>query len=96
MHLWLRDTPRTLLLLTSAEDELRGLPARALVFRAGKGSQAIVEFLSDVDTDGLIRLTARPVEGCLGLISVENGLSAGKAALQGLYASPTDLWWWLF
>ncbi|KAG8890530.1 inositol polyphosphate 5-phosphatase [Tulasnella sp. 332] len=56
------------------EDELRGLPARALVFRAGKGSQAIVEFLRkcDVDTDGLIRLTPRPVEGCLGLINVEN------------------------
>ncbi|KAG9002050.1 inositol polyphosphate 5-phosphatase [Tulasnella sp. JGI-2019a] len=76
MHLWLRDTPRTLILLTSAEDELRGLPSRALIFRAGKGPQAIVEFLSkaDVDMDGLIRLTARPVEGCLGLISVENAV----------------------
>lgn len=86
MHLWLRDSPapRTLILLTSAEDELRGLPARALVFRAGKGCQAIVEFLhkDDVDREGLIRLTTRPVEGCLGLINVDTGESMDMYALS--------------
>lgn len=78
MHLWLRDTPgqRTLILLTSTEDESRGLPPRALVFRPGRGSQAVVEFLrkSDVDRDGLIKLSSRPVEGCLGLINVEGDI----------------------
>ncbi|KAG8907006.1 inositol polyphosphate 5-phosphatase [Tulasnella sp. 403] len=77
MHLWLRDYgTRTLLLLTSAEDELKGLPSRALVFRAGRNSQAVVEFLGkdDVDRDGLIRLSNRPIEGCLGLINVEGDI----------------------
>ena len=77
MHLWLRDTleQRTLLLITSAEDEQRGCPSRALVLRAGRPSQAIVEFLlkADVDRESLTRLSLRPIEGCLGLISVENG-----------------------
>lgn len=86
MHLWLRDTPgqRTLILLTSTEDESRGLPPRALVFRPGRGSQAIVEFLrkSDVDRDGLIKLSSRPVEGCLGLINVEGGMIGRFAARE--------------
>lgn len=77
MHLWLRDSagPRTLLLLTTAEDEFRGLPPRALLFRAGTGSQAVVEFLrkDETDRDGLIRVSQRPIEGCLGLINVEGG-----------------------
>ncbi|KAG8985219.1 inositol polyphosphate 5-phosphatase, partial [Tulasnella sp. 427] len=52
------------------------MPPRALVFRPGKGSQAVVEFLrkSDVDREGLMKLSSRPVEGCLGLINVEGDI----------------------
>jgi len=81
MHLYLREQPvRTLLLTTSSEDERRGCPRRALTFRAEgakEASQATVELMlkDDVDFNGLIRLTARQVHGCLGLINIANGTS---------------------
>lgn len=78
MHLYLRDAPRTLILVTSSDDERQGSSRRALVFRAGEGntsSQAVVEFLpkDEVDLAGVVRLTSHNVLGCLGLISVNNG-----------------------
>lgn len=80
MHLYLKeksDTPRTLILVTSSEDERSGCPRRALVLRAveGNASQAMVEFLpkSEVDLSGAIRLTTRRVKGCLGLINIADG-----------------------
>jgi synaptojanin len=38
-------------------------------------SQATVEFVpkDEVDFTGLVRLTARQVHGCLGLINIANG-----------------------
>lgn len=78
MHLYLREHPvRTLLLTTSSEDERRGCPRRALIFRAEgskAASQATVEFVpkDEVDFSNIIRLTARQVQGCLGLINIEN------------------------
>lgn len=74
MHLYLCDTPRrTLFLVTSSEEERRGCPRKALVFRAAEGrasSQAVVEFLpkDEIDLNGLVKLTNRPVIGCLGTI----------------------------
>lgn len=79
MHLYLHDSPvRTLILSTSSEDERQGCPPRALVFRVGQfksSSQAIVEFVpkDEVDFAGVVRLTARPVHGVLGLINIANG-----------------------
>lgn len=79
MHLYLRENPRALILVTSSEDQRQGCPRRALVFRAAEGSrsaQAIVEFVpkDEVDLSGVVRLTSRAVKGCLGLIQiVQNG-----------------------
>lgn len=79
MHLYLGESPRTLYLITSSQEESVGRPRRALVFRASQAnpSQAIVEFLpkDEVDITSVVRLTSRSVKGCLGLISVGNGLS---------------------
>ena len=79
MHLYLHDSPvRTLILSTSSEDERQGCPRRVLIFRVGQSkssSQAIVEFVpkEEVDFAGVVRLTARPVHGVLGLINIANG-----------------------
>ncbi|KAF8592645.1 DNase I-like protein [Ramaria rubella] len=74
MHLYLRESPRALILVTSSDDERQGCPPRALVFRAsiGSRSQAVVEFVpkDEVDLSGVVRLTSRPVKGCLGLIQI--------------------------
>ncbi|THH19911.1 hypothetical protein EW146_g1364 [Bondarzewia mesenterica] len=74
MHLYLKENPRTLLLVISSQEESHGSPRRALVFRAAEinPSQAVVEFLSkdEVDLSNAVRLTSRVVKGCLGLISV--------------------------
>ncbi|KAL1944314.1 hypothetical protein VTO73DRAFT_3499 [Trametes versicolor] len=74
MYLYLGESPRTLYLVTSSEDERRGGPARALVFRAAQdsSSQAVVEFLPkrEVDLSNATRLSSRIVKGCLGLISI--------------------------
>ncbi|KZW04268.1 inositol polyphosphate phosphatase [Exidia glandulosa HHB12029] len=76
MHLYLRESPRTLLLVTSSEEERRGCPRKALVFRVAEGSttQVVVEFLpkEEVSLSGVTKLTSRPVIGCLGLINVQN------------------------
>ncbi|EJD53563.1 inositol polyphosphate phosphatase [Auricularia subglabra TFB-10046 SS5] len=76
MHLYLRDSPRTLLLVTTSEEERRGSPRKALVFRVAEGSnnQVVVEFLpkEEVSLSGVTKLTSRPVIGCLGLINVQN------------------------
>ncbi|EJU06333.1 inositol polyphosphate phosphatase [Dacryopinax primogenitus] len=80
MHLYLRDEPRTLMLVTSSEEERRGSPSRVLLFRAAEGreasSKAVVELLhkKDVDLNGVTRLCHRPVHGTLGLINVANEL----------------------
>lgn len=78
MHLYLREEPRALILVTTADDERRGCPPRALVFRPTQNkssSQAVVEFLPkhEVDLNDVVRLTNRSVLGCLGLINVGNG-----------------------
>ncbi|EJF56616.1 inositol polyphosphate phosphatase [Dichomitus squalens LYAD-421 SS1] len=76
MYLFLSESPRTLYLVTSSQDERRGCPSRALVFRAASDSfsQAVVEFLpkQEVDLTNAIKLTSRIVKGCLGLISIAN------------------------
>lgn len=77
MYLYLGNNPRVLYLVTSLHDERLGRPRRALVFRAGEaGSQAVVEFLpkDEIDLANVVRLTSRVVKGCLGLISIENGM----------------------
>ena len=80
MHLYLRESPRTLFLVTSSYEASQGRPRRALVFRASADnpSQAIVEFLpkDEVDLTDVVRLTSRIVKGCLGLISVGTGIVA--------------------
>jgi hypothetical protein len=74
MHLYLRESPRALILATSSEDERQGAPPRALLFMSThEGShtaQTVVQFVlkSEVDFTGLLRLNSRPVKGCLGLI----------------------------
>lgn len=78
MHLYLSESPtRTLYLVTSAEEEFQGRPSRALVFRSAdnKPSQAVVEFLpkSEVDLSNAIKLSARIIKGCLGLVSITGG-----------------------
>ena len=78
MYLYLENNPRTLYLVTSTHDERHGCPRKALVFRAGEGqSKAIVEFLpkDQVNLSKCVKLTNRIVKGCLGLISVDNGLA---------------------
>lgn len=78
MHLYLGNNPRALCLVTGSHEQRIGKPRRALVFRASEGnpSQAVVEFLpkDEVDLNNMVRLTSRAVNGCLGLISVDNGL----------------------
>jgi len=77
MHLYLCHNPRTLYLVTGSHDERKGRPSRALVFRAAEGvAQVIVEFLpkDEVNLTSAVRLTSRIIKGCLGLISVENGM----------------------
>lgn len=77
MHLYLVHNPRTLYLLTDSREQRLGHPHRALTFRAAEAdaSQVVVEFLpgDQVNLAGTVRLTHRTVNGCLGLISVENG-----------------------
>ncbi|KAI0321997.1 SacI homology domain-containing protein [Amylostereum chailletii] len=78
MHLYLRENPRTLYLVTSSQEELQGRPSRALVVRAAEHdpSRAVVEFLlkDEVDLVNAIRLTSRVVKGCMGLISVNDDM----------------------
>ena len=78
MHLYLKEEPRTLLLVTSSREESQGRPQRVLIFRAveSNSSQAVVEFLpkKEVDLSNAVRLTSRIVKGCLGLISVGRGI----------------------
>ena len=77
MYLYLSSNPRVLYLATSHHDEKLGRPDKVLIFRAGENpSQAVVEFAptNQVDFSSLVRLTNRVVKGCLGLISVENGV----------------------
>lgn len=78
MHLYLGHNPRTLYLVTGSHDERKGRPQRALVFRAVEANpaQVIVEFLpkDEVNLTSAVRLTSRVIKGCLGLISVENGM----------------------
>ena len=72
MHLYLRENPRSLLLVTSSEDERRGSPPRGLVFRVANSrsseKQVVVEFLAKEELllFGVTKLTSRPVLGCLG------------------------------
>ncbi|KAH9987805.1 inositol polyphosphate phosphatase [Russula vinacea] len=78
MHLYLRESPRALYLVTSSQEESNGCPRRALVFRAAEDNpyQAVVEFLpkDQVNLSNAIRLTSRVVKGCLGLICVTDDL----------------------
>ncbi|KAG6335115.1 hypothetical protein ID866_3984 [Astraeus odoratus] len=85
MHLYLGQNPRTLYLITSAHEEKQGCPHRALIFRAAEtASQVVVEFLpgDEVSLSNAVRMTTRIVKGCLGLISVENGLIPPSGALS--------------
>jgi hypothetical protein len=79
MHLYLRENPRTLYLVTSSQEEGHGHPRRALVFRSAEDNpyQAVVEFLhkDQVNLSNTVRLTSRVVKGCLGLIYVTDGAS---------------------
>ncbi|KAF8307217.1 DNase I-like protein [Clavulina sp. PMI_390] len=77
MHLYLKDEPRALILVTTPEDERLGAPARGLVFKPSESrtsNQVIVEFLPkhEIDLTAVVRLTNRSVHGCLGLLSVGN------------------------
>lgn len=85
MHLFLGSDPRTLFLVTSTLEESQGRPRRALIFRdanrdlganATSPPQAVVEFLpkDEVNLTNAVRVTSRIVKGCLGLISIENGV----------------------
>lgn len=80
MHIYLRESPRALLLVTTPEDERLGSPSRGLIFKASENKssgQVIVEFLpkSEIDLGDVARLTNRSVHGCLGLLNVANGKS---------------------
>jgi hypothetical protein len=79
MHLYLRENPRALYLVTSSQEESNGCPRRTLVFRAAEDNpyKAVVEFLhkDQVNLSNSIRLTSRVVKGCLGLICVTDGTS---------------------
>ena len=78
MYLYLGNKPRVLYLVTSSHDDILGRPRRALVFRAGDAdSQVVVEFLrkDEIDLANVVRLTSRVVKGCLGLISIDDGLA---------------------
>lgn len=78
MYLYLSENPRILYLVTSGHDERQGRPSKALVFRTVEGStsQAIVEFRSrdEVDLTDAVKLSNRVIKGCLGLISVSQGM----------------------
>ncbi|KAI9462024.1 SacI homology domain-containing protein [Russula earlei] len=78
MHLYLRENPRTIYLVTSSQEETTGRPRRVLVFRAAEDNpyQAVVEFLhkDQVNLSNTVRLTSRVVKGCLGLICVTDDL----------------------
>lgn len=78
MYLYLRNTPRTLYLATSSHEERLGRPRRALAFSAGEvPAQAVVKFLpqDEIDFHNLVKVTNRIVKGCLGIISLETGMS---------------------
>lgn len=84
MHLYLKEEPRALILVTTPEDERQGSPARGLVFKPSdskSSSQVIAEFLpkSEIDLTAVVRLTNRSVHGCLGLLNVGNGETCRKA-----------------
>ncbi|KAI0034116.1 DNase I-like protein [Vararia minispora EC-137] len=89
MHLYLKESPRTIYLVTSSQEEINGRPSRALVLRAAEHdpSRAVVEFLrkEDVDLNNVTRLTSRIVKGCLGLISV------GKDMFVAFITSATEV-----
>jgi hypothetical protein len=95
MHLYLREHPRTLYLVTSSQEEVHGRPKRALVFRAAEDNpyQAVVEFLhkDQVNLTNTVRLTSRVVKGCLGLIYVMDGASEDTLRLVELLKLPPDL-----
>ena len=85
MHLYLGSDPRSLFLVTSSHEESQGRPRRALVFRTAdrdpgnnpnSPQQAVVEFLpkDEVNLTNVVRVTSRIVKGCLGLISIDNGM----------------------
>jgi hypothetical protein len=78
MHLYLKESPRTIYLVTSSQEENNGRPSRALVVRVAEHdhSRAVVEFLhkEDVDLSNVSRLTSRIVKGCLGLIYIGKGV----------------------
>jgi len=81
MHLYLGQNPRTLYLITSAHEEKQGYPPRALIFRAAETvSQVVVEFLpgDQVSLSSAVKMTNCIVKGCLGLISVDNGVQFPK------------------
>lgn len=87
MFLYLRDDPRALVLVSTSDEErlLPGSSAKGLLFKSTsdtgpKGSstrhsQVVVEFLStdEIDLDNVVRLTNRPIHGCLGLLNVGAG-----------------------
>ena len=77
MHLYLRENPRTLYLITSSQEEIHGKPGRVLVVRAAEHdpSRIVVEFLfkTQADLTNVVRLTSRVVKGCLGIIPVNDG-----------------------
>jgi hypothetical protein len=85
MHLYLRENPRTLYLVTSSQEESNGRPRRVLVFRPAEDNpyQAVVEFLhkDQVNLSNTVRLTSRIVKGCLGLIYVTDGASGDTRPL---------------
>ena len=80
MHLYRRDTPRSLILSTTSDEESQGLPSRCLIIRIPEANtvQAVVEFLPKdlVDFANTVRLNSRNVLGCLGLINIANGAHA--------------------
>lgn len=89
MHLYLREAPRTIYLVTSSQEEAAGRPPRALVIRTAENdsSRAVVELLhkDDVELSAVVRLTGRIVKGCLGLVSL------GEHMFLAVVTSATDL-----
>ena len=65
MHLYLREAPRTIYLVTSSQEEAAGRPPRVLVVRTAENdpSRAVVELLhkDDVELSAVVRLTGRVV-----------------------------------
>lgn len=83
MHLYLKEEPRALILVTTPEDERLGSPPRGLVFKASdknNSAQVIVEFLpkAEIDLTAVVRLTNRSVHGCLGLLNIGSGRPLGQ------------------